>query len=236
MRLQDKEQEDADEDRQLAMYSIWVKDKFKDAKKVVLLWHMLAFDKDITSERTEEELQKLHEDTVALIREVEQCIDFPTNTTGLCNYCVYKEICPSFKHEVELEEKAPKEFKEDDGLKIVDKYSELQEEKKAIDSEMERLKEDMIAFAKQKSLDVIYGSNKKASVKPYEKVIYPDNKEEIIQMLKDKGLYETFSMPCYAKLNSAILKGNMDEDIIKQTEKGEDYRINLSKRKEYSDG
>ena len=50
-----KDQEEADEDRQLAMYSIWVKDKFKDAKSVKLVWHMLAFNKEVVSERTDEQ-------------------------------------------------------------------------------------------------------------------------------------------------------------------------------------
>lgn len=230
-----KEQEDADEDRQLAMYSIWVKDKFKDAKKVILLWHMLAFDKEITSERTEKELQKLHNDTVALIKEVEECKDFPTNVTGLCNYCVYKEICPSFKHEVELEFKSAEEFTEDFGVKLVNEFSKADAMEKEAKQKKEEIKEKLIEFAKQKDINVVYGSNQKVSIKPYEKVIYPDNKEEIIQMLKDKGLYETFSMPCYAKLNSAILKKNIDDEIIKQVGKGEDFRISLSKRKEYND-
>ena len=43
-----KDQQEADGDRQLAMYSIWVKDKFKDAKNVILKWHMLAFNKEVT--------------------------------------------------------------------------------------------------------------------------------------------------------------------------------------------
>ena len=51
-----KDQEEADEDRQLAMYSFWVKDKFKDAKSVKLVWHMLAFNKEVVSERTEKQL------------------------------------------------------------------------------------------------------------------------------------------------------------------------------------
>jgi len=45
-----KDQEEADSDRQLALYSVWVKDKFTDVKSVKLVWHMLAFDKDAVSE------------------------------------------------------------------------------------------------------------------------------------------------------------------------------------------
>jgi len=66
-----KDQEEADEDRQLALYSVWVKDKFKDAKSVKLVWHMLAFDKDAVSERTDEQLKKLQDDVCAKIKEIE---------------------------------------------------------------------------------------------------------------------------------------------------------------------
>jgi len=227
-----KDQEEADEDRQLAMYSIWVKDKFKDAKKVILLWHMLAFNKEAISERDDIKLKKLQEETVNLIREIESCKDFPTNVTKLCDYCIYKSMCPSFKHQVELEFKTPKLFKDDKGVQFVDNYSKLQKEKKKIEDELEKLKELMIEFANQKGLDIIYGSNKKASIKAYDKVVYPEDKDKFIQLLKDKGLYEEFSMVCYAKLNSAILKENINKEIIKYTSKDKDYRISISKKKE----
>ena len=45
-------QQKLDEDRQLAMYSLWVKLNFKDCKKVRLVWHFLAFDKEMDSFRT----------------------------------------------------------------------------------------------------------------------------------------------------------------------------------------
>ena len=120
-----KDQEEADADRQLALYSIWVKDKFKDAKSVKLIWHMLAFNKDAVSERTDEQLEKLQQDVVDKIKEIKNAKEFPRNQTALCDYCVYKSICPSFKHELELEgKKEIKEYKEDEGVKLVDEYSE----------------------------------------------------------------------------------------------------------------
>jgi putative RecB family exonuclease len=230
-----KDQEEADEDRQLAMYSIWVKDKFKDAKRVILLWHMLAFDKEATSERTEEQLQELHDDVVARIKEIESCNEYPTNTTALCNYCVYKSICPSFKHESELDEKTPEEFKEDDGVKLVNEYAELEALEKETKSKKEEIKEKLIEFSKQKEVDIIYGSNKKVSVKTQNKVVYPEDKTEFVQLIKDKGLYEKLSMISYPKLNSLILKNQIDQEIINQTTIGKDYRISLSKKAEGED-
>ena len=120
-----KDQEEADQDRQLAMYSIWVKDKFKDAKSVKLVWHMLAFNKDAISERTDEQLEKLQNEIVEKIKEIENAKEFPTNVTALCNYCGFKSECPSFKHQAELEKiESVEEFKEDEGVKLVDEFAE----------------------------------------------------------------------------------------------------------------
>lgn len=227
-----KDQEDADSDKQLAMYSIWIKDKFKDAKKVILKWHMLAFDKEVTSGRSDKELEKLQNEIIVKIKEIESTADYPTNVTALCNYCIFKQICPSFKHEIELEEKTPEEFKQDDGVKFVDQFSELQAKEREIKKEMEIIKNNLIEFAKQKEVNVVFGSNKKASVKPYDKVVYPEDKEAFIKLIKDKGFYDEASMLCYPKLNSMILKNTIDKEIIELTSKDTDYRISISKRKD----
>ncbi len=232
-----KDQEEADSDRQLAMYSIWVKNKFPDAKKVVLLWHLLAFDKEVVSERTDEELKKLQEDVVNKIKEIENCKEWPTNVSSLCDYCVYKSICPSFKHDFELKEKTPEEFKDDDGVRLVDEYSEVDAKEKELKARKEDLKKKLILFAKQKGIDVVYGSNKKVSVKEYDKVVLPegDDKDCFIKLLKDKKLYDQVAMISYPKLSSLILKKQIDPEIITKIKTEKDYRITLSKKKVYDD-
>lgn len=94
-----KEQYQADNDRQLAMYSIWVRNKFEDAKSIRLVWHMLAFNEEVRSERTEEQERKIIEEVLIKIARVEQATrenDFPTRVSRLCDYCVYKSICPAW--------------------------------------------------------------------------------------------------------------------------------------------
>lgn len=94
-----KDQYEADKDRQLAMYSIWVRDKFKDAKSVKLVWHMLAFNEDVYSARTPEQERKTQEEVLIRIAQIEQAereCCFPTKTSALCNYCLYKSMCPEF--------------------------------------------------------------------------------------------------------------------------------------------
>ncbi|MEI7961103.1 MAG: PD-(D/E)XK nuclease family protein [archaeon] len=227
-----KDQDTADQDRQLAMYSLWVKKKFKDAKKIVLLWHMLAFDKEVTSERTAEHLEKLEENIVNLIKEIESTKEYPTSVSGRCVYCEYKQMCPSFKHEAELEIKTVKEFKADEGVKLVNKYSKLKDIEKETKKEVEEIQTNLIAFSQQHEVDIIYGSNKKVSVKEYDRIMWSDeNKEKLEELLKKKGLYETFSMISYPKLNAQINEGNLSKTIEKLSTKEKDYRINLANKK-----
>jgi len=231
-----KDQEEADSDRQLAMYSFWVKDKFKDAKSVKLLWHMLAFNKEVISERTPEQLEQLQNEVVSLIKKIENEKEFPTKITPLCDYCGFKGICPSFKHKIEIEEiKEVEKFKNEDGVKMVDRFSQIKKEISELQEEEETLKEKLIYFAKQKGLDIIYGSNMKASVKDLRKVALPENKEELIRLIKKKGLWDEFSMLNYSRFNSKGRKGELDKEIREKISFEEDYRISLSKRKDVNE-
>jgi RecB family exonuclease len=230
-----KDQEEADSDRQLALYSVWVKDKFKDAKSVKLIWHMLAFNKDAISERTDKQLQKLQQDIVDRIKEIENAKEFPRKQTALCDYCGFKNECPSFKHEAELEKiETVKEFKEDEGVQLVDEFSEIKTKLQELKKQDDEFKDKLIQYAKQFKIDIVYGSNKKCSVKEFDKIVMPEgeDREKFVKMLKENGIYDDFVMLSYFKLNSEVLKGEVDEDIRKAMEIVKAFRLSLSKRKD----
>jgi putative RecB family exonuclease len=83
-----------DEDRQLALYSIAIKELYGQDKRVCLVWHYLAHNQKICSRRTNEQLSQLKRDTLDLIKEIENSMDFPGKKSILCDWCEYKEICP----------------------------------------------------------------------------------------------------------------------------------------------
>ena len=83
-------------DRQLALYSIAIKEKYGYDKNVVLVWHYLAHDTKIVSQRTNEQLEQLKTKTIALIRRIEATMDFPPVESALCGWCEYKSMCPNF--------------------------------------------------------------------------------------------------------------------------------------------
>ncbi len=88
-------QEKMDEDRQLALYSIAIKELYGQDQEIVLIWHYLAHNTKIISKRTNEQLRNLREEIKDLIKKIESTTDFPTKPSILCNWCEYKEICPA---------------------------------------------------------------------------------------------------------------------------------------------
>jgi putative RecB family exonuclease len=90
-------QEKIDSDRQLALYSIAVKELFGREKNVLLVWHYLAHNTRIHLRKTNEQLDQLKDKTIELIKKVESTINFPPNKTILCRWCEYQTMCSHFK-------------------------------------------------------------------------------------------------------------------------------------------
>lgn len=89
-------QRELDKDRQLALYSIAIKEKYGKDKPILLTWHYLSHNKQVFSRRTPEQLDKLKKDTIKLIHEIETNKEWPITKTILCNWCEYKTICKAF--------------------------------------------------------------------------------------------------------------------------------------------
>ncbi len=90
-------QEKVDQDRQLALYSIAIKEDVGQDKEVTLVWHYLAHNQKIISKRTNEQLEQLKVDTLKLIKKIEETTEFPPTKGILCDWCEYKPTCKAHK-------------------------------------------------------------------------------------------------------------------------------------------
>ena len=86
-----KNKEQLDNDRQLALYDIGLRETFGKEIKVKLIWHFLNFNRDVTSERTKEQLDKLKENTLELIKKIENSEQWPACNGRYCDWCNYKK-------------------------------------------------------------------------------------------------------------------------------------------------
>ena len=232
-----------DRDRQLALYSIGIKNDFPDYQDIELVWHFLAFGKELRSKRNESELNQLKNDTIKLIDQIENTERFPSNPTGLCNWCEYQPICNEWGHLYKLENKPANIYLNDPGVKLVNNYAEIQKRKKKIideiDNQLAQIKEAIIIFAQNEKFDVVYGSNHKIKVRIIERTSYPlkndDKRIELNNVIKDAGKWDEISELDVHALNRKISEGNLSQDLVRKIEKFQTFKqvksIYLSKFK-----
>lgn len=207
-----------DEDRQLALYSLWVKENLNDTKSIDLVWHYLVFDKELRSARTEAQLEELRASTLEAVKKAASAKEFPAVVSNLCDWCEYQHICPKWAHLYHVETLPTKEFKEEDGVKLVDELAELANWKKELEIKIEAVKQDIVAYAQKLSVEVVFGSDKKASVSIGKDIAFPAKhsaqREELIKLLKEEGLWGDVEDLDVFALKKIIHNREWDENVL----------------------
>jgi putative RecB family exonuclease len=229
-------QEYLDKDRQLAIYAYGIKMMYPDAKKIRLIWHYLAFDKELCSERTEDALEKMRKEVLQSIHKIETCDEFLPKESALCQWCEFRPDCPNFKHLYSLEHK--KDFLDDDGVILVNQYAKLSEEKSKNEEELENLRQRLVDYAKKNNLTAVFGSDLKARITSYQSLKFPNKNDpqrnRFLDTIKDVGLFEELASVDTYELAKMMNNNEMHSDIKKLIErfvrKEEVTRVTLSKK------
>jgi len=233
-------QEQVDSDRQLALYSIAVREGFKDAKKVKLIWHYLAFNKDVSSERTDKQLEELKKETAKTIDKIEATKEFNPVVSKLCDYCEFREMCPKWSHLAKLEDKDVKEFKKDEGVQLVDRFAKLKQQEAEISTELDNLKDAIINYCKQFGITAVFGSDNKVSWAETEAIKIPrkgtEEREELVKVLKEIRKFSEVSELDTHALGKIIKEGAWDKESLNKIKKFVSFekseRLHLGKREE----
>ncbi len=232
------------QDRQLALYMIGVKDRYPDVRDVKLVWHFLAFDKEVVSTRSDEELERLKSETRELIKKIESDKTFETKPSNLCDWCEFKPICREWSH---LYKSRENEYLNDPGVKLVDRYIELKKKHKQITldlcAEIEKLEEAIIRFAEKEGVDVVFGTHNKVRIKEVTRYKFPSKhsreRKELEELLRRFGKLEEVLQLDTTSLNKIILDGKWDKDLIEEIksfiEVEKSKRLYLSKIKNEED-
>lgn len=122
-----KSQDELDKDRQLALYSLGIRELFPTAQDVHLIWHYLDFNETIRSFRTLEQLENLKSEIIKLIKKIESTTEFPPHPSILCKWCEFQKNCPVCKETNFCEKVNLKETIENDSNGEYDKKREHQE-------------------------------------------------------------------------------------------------------------
>ena len=212
-----------EQDRQLALYMIGVKNSYPDVRDVRLIWHFLAFDKEVDSTRSDEELENLKKETIELIDRIEAEEEFEANPSYLCDWCEFKSVCREWSHLYSLEGKPLNEFLGDPGVKLVNRYAELKKKKREVlaelDNELVKLEEAIVRFAVENGVDVVFGSNSKVRVVESSRFVFPSKHSEkrrhLEQLLKDVGRWDEVVQLDTSALSKVLQDDLWDGKILK---------------------
>jgi len=225
-------QEEADNDWQLGLYHIALKEEWPDIEKVKLVWHSLLFNKELVSSRTEMQLNELQKEVVEEVKEIEACTDFYPQKSALCDWCDYQNICPLWRHPKEMEALPVNEYKKDPGVELVAKYAELEEAKKEfkeeiyeIEEKQEKIKEAAIEFAEKNKISIIDGPAARLKVDIKDELKAPTRSEDVEtweklrEFLKKEGKYEEVSTVSSSMVNYRIRHNKWPPDFIEELKK-----------------
>jgi len=212
-------QAEADDDRQLALYQIGLEGMWKDVEAVDLIWHYVRFDTDLVSHRAPAQLRSVREACIAVIDDIEsrgrEEESFPTSPSSLCPWCAYRAVCPATRHEVATRALKPREFKKNDGVKLVDRWAAIFEERKALQAQIGQLMEQEVVlqemveeFAFREGLESVVGSAYRADIRKASGFEFPrtgsEQRPAFDAVLKETGLWELCAAPNHQKLTSLL--------------------------------
>lgn len=216
------EQAQADADRQLALYQLGVKKKWPWASSFRLVWHYVAFDLEIVSTRTSEQLEQLKQEIKQLIDRIEAEREFPPRESILCNWCAFRDYCPLKKHEATLEKLPTNEYLREEGVVLVNKYISFLNQKKEAEAELEKLKEAIIKYAEENKLSRVMGSEFHLTLSRREMIKIPaaDHEKRVLleNLIRQAGLWDKFSTLDRNAIEKAIKSGQLHDELLEKLE------------------
>jgi hypothetical protein len=163
-------------------------------------------------------LEGLKSRIAALIDRIEAETEFPVNESALCDWCSYWDLCPSKKHLIKVEALPKDKWKDEPGVAIVDAYAErwrkkkaLEAEVKALEGEIEGLREAAISFAEKEGVQVIAGSDARLRVTGRDCVVSPkkgtEERAALEAELRRLGVWDEVAMLDPFALEDAVMVG-----------------------------
>lgn len=216
-------QSDADSDRQLALYHIGVKKRWPDVQQVRLVWHYLAFDRELVSVRSDDALDELATGARKLIDDIEAAADFPPRESSLCQWCEYPDLCPNRKHLYMVESLPVNQYLKEPGVLLVNRYAELKDKAKEIETETELVREAIVDYAKREYVTAIRGSGRQVRIKFDKKLKFPGKNEEgrehLVNTVIGAGKWMDVSQLDTTALAHAVEDGLWDKKLIAEVMK-----------------
>ena len=117
-------------------------------------------------------MEELRGKTIKLIDELEAAEEFEPNESALCDWCDFQHLCPKRKHLFKVKDLPVNKYLNDDGVKLVNEYANLEEQKKEykgkiaeLDAEESDIAEATIKYGEKEGVETIVGSDYQLKIK-----------------------------------------------------------------------
>ena len=194
--------------------------RFKD-KEIRVVWHFLRHKLKYEKVVKDEELEVALETIDRIVREERKEQEYRPKKSMLCNWCDYIKICPLYSNE-ELVKKNPYDPDVVEGPKLAQEYVELRNKEKEIQNEISDVKDKLVEYSKKFSGEPVYtvqteDKRKQITIKSTVEKKIPTStdplREDLEKKLKEKGVWEEFSMLNSRSINSKINKEKLSDDM-----------------------
>jgi len=245
-------QNELDENRQLALYQIGIRENFRDAKDIVLKWHYLVHDKEFTSTRSDAQLKDLKKEVMSIIKMIEKEAAFKPVESDRCHWCEVAIYCPAKKHAIAVEPLPINQYLKEEGVSLVNKYAsikakmkELKKQQQQFELDLALIEEATVEYARSRDITNITGSEYMLKILEDTVIQFPraeeEGREKLEEFIKKVGMWDEVSGLILSRLQKIINDDDLDKQIrnglLKFAEEMDRVRVNvrLVKKREEED-
>ncbi len=199
----------------------------KTPEKIKLSLYFLKHDTKLSTVKNLDQLTQEKEKIFDLFDAIKNS-DFEPQTSPLCDWCDFQEICPMWKHKFKKELTATDEEKNS----IIRQYLELQTEAKNIRKEISALQKNLLEIMEGEKVDRLFGNGK--IVAKTHRQTFKYNEEKLKEILKKKKLWDQVVKVNQLQLNKVlqVLPSKEKQAVEKLKElKSESYGLSIRQDK-----
>ncbi len=203
-------------------------DLAKNPEKVKLSLYYLKHGIKLSTIKTAQQLEQEKEKIFNLFEEIKTS-KFQPQTSPLCDWCDYQEICPMWKHKFKKEISATDEEKKI----IIEKYLDFQAKSKEFKAEIVKLQKELLAIMESEQAERLFVNGK--IVSRTHKQTFKYNEEKLREILEEKKLWDKVLKINQTQLNKVLktLPSADKQQVEKIKElKSESYGLSIKKDKD----
>jgi putative RecB family exonuclease len=201
-----------EQDLQLTLYQLAAQQMWRRPVKQLTLYHLRTNTACTCSAREEHRLEEARRLVLQTAGGIEKG-DFPAIENQFCP-CDFAQYCPYHRHEhmSATEELQPaNRLKGASAADLVENYASLQKQIKALEIQLEELRQMIIGYCRDEELNRLYGNEHAVTFKIYNKTEYDE--EAVRALLEPAGLWEKVLQFDPAQIKALLADVSIRRDI-----------------------